>query len=190
MQGRRDRPPLHLGPVLRGSKCTLRPPRKEELSIYQRWFEDPEVIRFLPGIGPFSDSQEEEWFKRVSENPNEVAWAIEVDGRVVGTTGIHGIDWRNGHGETGIAIGDKSMWRKGIATEAMALRTAFCFRELNLHKIRCRAYMENEASKRALQKAGYRQSGIQREEMYREGGWHDIWTGEVLREDWEKSQRA
>ena len=47
------------------------------------------------------------------------------------------------------------MWRKGIASEAMTLRTAFCFRELNLHKIRTRVYMENEASKRALMKAGY-----------------------------------
>jgi len=71
----------------------------------------------------------------------------------------------------------------------MALRTAFCYRELNLHKIRTRAFMENEASKRALQKAGYRQSGTQHEEMYRDGRWHDIWMGEVMRADWEKAQQ-
>jgi RimJ/RimL family protein N-acetyltransferase len=70
----------------------------------------------------------------------------------------------------------------------MALRTAFCFRELNLHKIRTRAFMENEGSKRALQKAGYRESGIQREEMFRDGRFRDIWMGEVLREDWERAQ--
>jgi RimJ/RimL family protein N-acetyltransferase len=177
------------GPVIRGEKCILRPPRKEDLSTIQRWFEDPEVIRFSPGIGPMSDSQEEEWFKRVGEDPNAVQWVIEVDGRPVGVTGIGGINWRHGNGETGINIGDKSLWRKGIATEAIALRTAFCFRELNLHKIKTRAFVENEASKRALQKAGYRESGIQREEMYKDGGWHDIWMGEVLREEWEKGQK-
>jgi len=179
-----------LGPVIRGEKCILRPPRKEDLSIIQRWFEDPEVIRFTPGIGPMSDSQEEEWFKRVGEDANAVQWVIEVDGKLVGVTGIGGINWRHGNGETGIVIGDKSLWRKGIATEAMALRMAFCFRELNLHKIKTRAFMENEASKRALQKAGYRESGIQREEMYKDGGWHDIWMGEVMREDWEKAQKT
>ena len=177
------------GPVLRGEKCVLRPPRKEDLTTYQRWFEDTETLRFLPGLGPLSDSQEEEWFKRTGEDPNGVAWAIEVDGRVVGTTGIHGIDHRHGHGETGLVIGDKSMWRKGIASEAMALRTAFCFRELNLHKIRTRAFMENKASIRALEKAGYRQSGVLRHEFYRDGRWHDVWMGEVLREDWERVQR-
>jgi RimJ/RimL family protein N-acetyltransferase len=176
------------GPVLRGVKCTLRPPRKDELSIYQRWFEDPEVIYFTPRAGPFSDAEEEEWFDRVGKDPNAVQWVIEVDGKPVGFTGIGGINWRHSNGETGIAIGDKSLWRKGIASEAMMLRTAFCFRELNLHKIRTRAYLENEASKRALQKAGYRESGIQREEMYRDGRFRDIWMGEVLREDWERAQ--
>jgi RimJ/RimL family protein N-acetyltransferase len=49
--------------------------------------------------------------------------------------------------------------------------------------------MENEGSKRALQKAGYRQSGVLREEFYRDGRWHDVWMGEVLRDDWERVQK-
>ena len=80
------------------------------------------------------------------------------------------------------------MWGKGVASEAMALRTRFAFRELNLHKVRSRAFMDNEASKRALQKAGYREVGILREEFYRDGRWHDVWMSEVLRADWEKDQ--
>jgi RimJ/RimL family protein N-acetyltransferase len=38
-------------------------------------------------------------------------------------------------------------------------------------------------------KAGYAQSGVQREEAFRDGRYHDIWCGEVLREDWERAQR-
>ena len=147
-----------------------------------------DVLRFTPRAGPLSDAKEEEWFNRVGEDPNAVQWVIEVDGKPVGFTGIDGINWRHSNGETGIAIGDKSLWRKGIASEAIHLRTAFCFRELNLHKIRTRVFMENEASKRALQKSGYRESGVQREEMYRDGRFRDIWMGEVLREDWERAQ--
>jgi RimJ/RimL family protein N-acetyltransferase len=176
------------GPTLRGEKCTLRAPRKEELTTYRRWFEDPDVVRFTPSIGPLSESGEEDWYKRIGEDANAVQWVIEVDGKPVGFTGIGGINWRHRNGETALAIGDKSLWHKGIASEAMMLRTAFCFRELNLHKIRTRAFMENEASKRALQNAGYRETGIQREEFYREGRWHDCWMAEVVREDWERSQ--
>jgi RimJ/RimL family protein N-acetyltransferase len=178
------------GPVLRGEKCTLRPLRKDELSIYQGWFEDVEVIYFTPNVGPLSDAKEEEWFNRVGEDPNSVEWVIEVDGKPVGFTGIAGISWRHGNGETGLVIGDKAMWRRGIASEAMALRTAYCFRELNLHKLRTRAFMENEPSKRALQKAGYRQAGILRQEFFRDGRWRDVWMGEVLRDDWERAQQS
>jgi RimJ/RimL family protein N-acetyltransferase len=177
------------GPVLRGKKCTLRPLRKDELSIYQSWFEDVDVIYFTPNVGPLSDAKEEEWFNRVGEDPNSVEWVIEVEGKPVGFTGIAGISWRHGNGETGLVIGDKSLWRKGIASEAMALRTAFCFRELNLHKLRTRAFMENEPSKRALQKAGYREAGILRGEFFRDGRWRDVWMGEVQREDWERNQQ-
>ena len=45
-----------------------------------------------------------------------------------------------------------------------------------------------KASIRALEKAGYRQSGVMRQEFFRDGRWHDVWMGEVLREDWERAQ--
>jgi RimJ/RimL family protein N-acetyltransferase len=174
------------GPTLRGDKCTLRPPRSEEAQTYIDWFADPEVFRYTLQVGPLSLWQEEDFIKRMAEEKNAISWVIEVDGRPVGWTGVGGINWRNGNGESGIVIGDKTVWRRGVATEAIALRTAFCFRELNLHKIRTRVYMENEASKRALRKSGYRESGIQREEAFREGRWRDIWCAEVLRADWER----
>lgn len=175
-----------LGPILRGEKCILRPPRKEEFAEMAKWFEDPEVIRYTLQLGPPSEGLQEERFRQQVESPDNVAWAVEVEGRPVGHTGIWGINWRYGHGETGIVIGDKSLWRKGIATEAMALRTRFGFQELHLHKIKTRAFVENEASIRALKKAGYHECGIQRKEVFRDGRWHDIWMGEVLREEWER----
>jgi RimJ/RimL family protein N-acetyltransferase len=176
------------GPVLRGSKCVLRPPRKEELATYISWFADPDVIRYTFAVGPFSLSQEEDWFKKRAEDPDGVVWTIEVDGKAVGFTGIDGINWRYGNGETGTVIGVKALWRQGIASEAMAMRTRFAFHELGMHKLRTRVFMGNESSRRVLEKSGYRQSGVQREEAFRDGRWHDIWCGEVLREEWEKAQ--
>ena len=40
--------------------------------------------------------------------------------------------------------------------------------------------------KRALLAAGYREIGIRRQEHFRDGAWHDVWLGELLREDWER----
>ena len=70
----------------------------------------------------------------------------------------------------------------------MQLRTRYAFRELNLHKLMTEVDAENEASRKALERNGYRTVGVRREETFREGKWHDRWLGEVLRADWEKTQ--
>ncbi len=90
------------------------------------------------------------------------------------------------HGTTGIVIGVKSEWGKGRASEAMQLRTDYAFRQLNLHKLTSGAFADNEPSRRALQRAGYREVGIEREHFFREGRWHDHWICEVVRADWER----
>jgi hypothetical protein len=71
----------------------------------------------------------------------------------------------------------------------MTLRTEYAFRHLNLHKLKSGAIMDNEPSKRALQRAGYRQVGVEREESWRDGRWRDHWLCEVLRDDWEREHR-
>jgi hypothetical protein len=42
------------GPTLRGQKCTLRPPRKEEAQTYIDWFADPRSFRYMLQVGPMS----------------------------------------------------------------------------------------------------------------------------------------
>jgi ribosomal-protein-alanine N-acetyltransferase len=174
------------GPILRGINITLRPPIDGDAGRFIEWFADPEVTRYIAQRFPVSLQEEEAFLKRIGESPNDVWWAIEAEGRTIGATGIHGIDWISSHATTGTVIGDKTCWRKGYGSEAMALRTEYAFRQLNLHKLKSGAIMDNEPSKRALHKAGYREVGIQREESWRDGEWRDHWLCEVLRADWEK----
>ena len=83
-------------------------------------------------------------------------------------------------------IGDKSEWRRGYASEAMRLRTDYAFMELGLRKVWTGVWLPNAGSRRALEKAGYRQCGLMRRHVFVDGQWHDVWLAEVLREDWER----
>ena len=178
------------GPVLRGERVTLRPGREDDAEHFVRWFADMEVTRFLARRMAITLEDEKEFLKKVGESKDDVWWVIEAENKPIGAVGIHGISWLDANGSTGIVIGEKDCWNKGYATDAMRLRTRYAFRELNLHKLKTQAYMENEGSRRALQKTGYTQAGIQRQEFYKDGRWHDVWEGELLREDWEKAQPA
>lgn len=173
------------GPVLQGSRVTLRPPDDSDPPRYVEWFADMEATRYLGVRSAMALFQEEEFFKQVGESKTDVLWTIEAEGRAIGVTGIHGIDWQNSHAMTGTNIGDKTAWRKGYGSETMALRTEYAFRWLNLHKLTSSALDDNAPSKRALVNAGYREIGKHLEHIYRDGRWHDLWLCEVLRSDWE-----
>ena len=176
------------GPLLRGDHVTLRPADDIDPPRFVPWFADMEVTRYLGRRTAVALYYEVDTLKKFGESDNAVFWMIEADGETIGATGIHAIDWINAHATTGIVIGAKEHWRKGYATEAMRLRTRYAFRELNLHKLMTEVFVPNEASRRALEKNGYRTIGISREHFFTGGRWQDVWHGEVLREDWERAQ--
>ena len=175
------------GPVLRGDKVTLRPADDADPPLFVNWFSDMEVTRFLGRRSGVALFQEVDFFKGAGEDKRTVMWVIEAEGEAIGATGIHNIDWQDAHATTGIVIGKKDAWGKGYASEAMALRTRYAFRELNLRKLMTEVFAENAASRKALEKSGYRTVGVHREHFFRAGKWHDVWIGEVLRSDWEKA---
>jgi len=176
------------GPVIQGKLVLLRPPRVDDAALMITWFDDMEATRFLLLRHPPSLEFEKEWIDRVARDPDGVQWVVEHDGRVVGTTGIVGIDWKNAFGTTGTFIGDRSVWGKGLGRELMQLRTHYAFTQLPLRKLKSGYLDGNEASARAQAAAGYREVGRWHKDRWVDGGWRDHVLTEVLREDWEKAQ--
>src|SRR6266567_2992821 len=133
------------GPALRGQLTLMRPPRLEEAAAMSAWFEDLEVTatilrRFPPGL-----AEEEDWVRKAATDQSSINWAVEHEGRLVGSTGIYQIDWINGHGTTGTAIGDKSVWGRGIASEVIRMRTRYLFTETTLRRLRS-GYLEGNVA--------------------------------------------
>lgn len=178
------------GPRLQGARVTLGPPPSTCIDDYLRWFADPVITRYLQLRNPPSREQEEEFVRRMAAVSTDVFWAILLGERHIGSIGIHSIDWRNRTAQTGIVIGEPDCWGHGYATEAMRLRTGYAFDELGLETLTTEVYAPNEASRRALQRAGYREVGWLRRHIYMEGEFRDVWIGEVLREEWRAAAEA
>ena len=102
---------------------------------------------------------------------------------------VDGIDWIRREGESYIIIGEHGLHGRGIASEAVRLRTQFAFRELNLHRVYNWIVYDNIGSRKANEKIGYREQGripgVFRRGLRR----HDLWLGEILRSDWERDHR-
>jgi len=142
---------------------------------------EPEATRFW-GIRTTSrrDERLDEHFKKNANSPTSIAWSIWYGEEHVGFTGIFDIDWITRDAESGIFIGRSDLYGRGIASEAVRLRTAFAWQELGLRRVHNWIELRNRGSRRANEKGGYQQMGRYPKSHFRSGQWHDEWLGEVF----------
>ena len=173
------------GPVLTGANgVTLRTPTVDDTKLTARWMLEPETSRFWDGrIMDARDAAFEERHTKNADDPNSVTWTIAYGTEAVGFTGLFDIDWVARDCESGIFIGRSDLYGRGIASEAVRLRTEFAWREMNLHRVHNWISLRNRGSRRANEKAGYKQMGLMRRYGFRSGQWYDDWLGEVFPPD-------
>lgn len=111
-----------------------------------------------------------------SYTAGEYQFAIETiaERRFIGKCGFVKINWKNRLGELAILIGEPQMHGKGYGTDAIQTLCKFGFDELNLHKIKAVVFDFNEAALRCYEKCGFVREGLLKQEIYREGAYHDV----------------
>ena len=113
-----------------------------------------------------------------------VFWTIERQGRPIGHCHIRHIDRSGGHGTAAILIGDKRAQGMGLGVEALALRNAYAFQRLGLDRIEVSVAAKNLASRRLVERSGYRLIGVAKEDAYLDGQKSAVLLFELLRSDW------
>jgi [ribosomal protein S5]-alanine N-acetyltransferase len=180
-----------VNPVLVGKNLYLRPLDREDVAQFLAWLNDRDVTRTTQFFRPITRQLEEEFVSQSGRSEHEIVLGIcTKDDRLIGSTGLHSIDFKNRHAAFGVLIGDKREWGKGFGTEVTALVTGFGFETLGLNKVWLHVHADNTWGIRAYRKAGYRKDGLLRQDEFREGRFIDTLVMSVLREEWEKRPRA
>ena len=173
---------------LKGKRIILRPINKEtDLEKCVIWTNDPEVTNFLSLVYPVDKIAEGEWFDKLSKDKNNVILAIEtLDGKFIGTMGLHGINWINRTATTGALIGEKKYWGKGYGTEAKMLVLNYAFNQLNLRRIKSEVIAYNKRSLNYSLHCGYEIEGRKKQEIYKNGRYWDLIQLGLFKNKWLK----
>ncbi|MFD3157760.1 GNAT family N-acetyltransferase [Haloimpatiens sp. FM7330] len=172
--------------MYRGEKILLRAYKKEDIPLAWKYINDEEVKRYLtPGI-PFPLTLEEEykWFEGISSSSNNsYSFAIETlqEGKYIGGCGVNRVDWKNSIADIGIFIGNGEFREKGYGTDAVKALIKFIFNEMNLNKIKLNVYSFNKRAIKCYEKCGFKVEGTLRQEIFREGKYHDEYIMSILR---------
>ena len=110
---------------------------------------------------PYTDESAEWWINMVSENDGKTGvWrVIYADDRLVGNISVEqGADVYRRDGEIGYLLLTE-YWSKGIMTEAAKQICRIAFEKLDIIRITGVYYEPNIASKRVLEKTGFKHEG-------------------------------
>jgi RimJ/RimL family protein N-acetyltransferase len=151
--------------VVRTPRLVLRPFREDDVEAVHTACQDPEIGRWIPSVGlSYTRADAIAWVTR--EAPGERAAgtaltaAIEVDGRLVGSTGVHRIGQHPLGPEVGYWIARDARGH-GYAQEAAHAMAEWAI-GLGAPRVYLVADVGNPGSQQVARKAGFRQEGVLR----------------------------
>jgi [ribosomal protein S5]-alanine N-acetyltransferase len=174
-------------PILSTRRLRLRQFRDADAEAMHRCFANPEAMRFWNHpIHTKRIETERAVHRFIDCTPSYYRfWAVadtKTD-RCFGMVNYHDGHIRNKRVAIGYII-DPARHQKGIATEAVSAMLDFCFGELHLHRVQAFIQPDNTASRKLVEKLGFRSEGILRDNLRVGEAWRDEMLFALLEKDW------
>ena len=174
--------------TIEGKRVALGPLRRDLLPLYQRWMNDPAVVRTVwASLRPLLLEDEQQWYDQKIGATDTVLFQIYIrDGwRPIGNAGLLELEHQHGVAEFGILIGEKDCWDQGYGTEATRLILDYAFNVLGLHNVMLSVYDYNRRGVRAYEKAGFKVIGRRRQALRLGHERHDVIFMDALATEFE-----
>lgn len=117
---------------------------------------------------PFTTEGHKKWMKNMIETGQAVQFIIweQSTSKKIGSVYLRDIDHKNKKAEFGIFIGEKECCGKGYGREAAEIITEYAFSVLCLNKVFLRVLSYNERAYRSYLRAGFKQEGFFKADVY------------------------
>jgi len=157
-------------PVLCTERLVLRELRDQDAPAAFRMFSDPEVMRY---VGKDVNVDIAETLAFLQKNRDQfparsgVHWAITLrdDDQLIGSCGHWRLMKEHRRSEIGYDL-LRSHWGRGFMAEALHAILTFGFSRMGLHSVEAQIDPANRRSQEVLQRVGFQQDGLLRENFY------------------------
>ncbi len=165
----------------------LRPATPADASALHAWRAESSVRRHQPlQNASVSDLRSDLARQRPGDlyrsRGDRYQWIVVADGRPVGWVTLAVTSWEQGIAEVGYALTSGAQGR-GVMTQALSLLLADLFGQTAIERLEARCSVDNEASRRVLEKVGFTCEGLLRGYFSLDGRRVDNHLFAVLRSD-------
>lgn len=170
-------------PDLLGAPLTLRPVRVSDARLWREirvrnasWLRpwepsNPETPLTRSSIGPYVSMVRT--MRKEARQGLALPWVVTYGDKFAGQLTVGSITWGSSRtGTVGYWI-DEAYAGHGIIPTALAMAVDHCFRVVGLHRLEASIRPENAASRRVVEKLGFREEGIRVRQLHINGQWRD-----------------
>jgi ribosomal-protein-alanine N-acetyltransferase len=164
--------PVSLRPVRVKDAAAWRDTRVRNAAWLRPWEPtNPETPLYRSSLGPYVSMART--MRREARQGLTVPWVVTFGGRFVGQLTVGSIVWGSARSaQVGYWI-DEAYAGRGITPTSLAMATDHCFFVIGLHRIEATIRPENHASRRVVEKLGFREEGLRRRSLHIDGAWRD-----------------
>lgn len=167
---------------LTGDTIELKTLTEKDVEIVQRLLNDPQIRQPTDRYAPAYKSRVNQWISSRGED-DEINLLIYSGENPVGLINLFSIDDVFGLAEVGFGIIPEH-WGNGYASDGLRTLCSYAFEERGLHKVYGNAFATNAGSQRVMEKVGFQEEGILREEAIEDGRRVDMHRYGLLAEEW------
>jgi ribosomal-protein-alanine N-acetyltransferase len=164
--------PIGLRPLRIRDAATWRDMRVRNAEWLRPWEPtNPETPLFRSGLGPYMGMVHT--MRREARQGLALPWVVTYQGAFAGQLTVGAVVWGSARSaQIGYWI-DRLVAGRGVMPTAVAMAVDHCFFTVGLHRVEANIRPENTASRRVVEKLGFREEGIRRRQLHIDGAWRD-----------------
>jgi [ribosomal protein S5]-alanine N-acetyltransferase len=164
--------PVGLRPVRVKDAAVWRDTRVRNAGWLRAWEPtNPETPLYRSSLGPYVSMART--MRREARQGLTVPWVVTYGGSFAGQLTVGSIVWGSARSaQVGYWI-DEAFAGRGITPTALAMAMDHCFFVIGLHRVEATIRPENHASRRVVEKLGFREEGLRRRSLHIDGAWRD-----------------
>jgi [ribosomal protein S5]-alanine N-acetyltransferase len=168
---------------LLGAPVALRPVRVADARVWREvrvrnapWLRpweptNPETPLHRSSLGPYVSMVRT--MRREARLGQALPWVVAYNGQFAGQLTVGSIVWGSSRsGQVGYWV-DEQLAGRGIIPTALAMAVDHCFFVVGLHRVEASIRPENTASRRVVEKLGFREEGVRVRQLHINGAWRD-----------------
>jgi [ribosomal protein S5]-alanine N-acetyltransferase len=164
--------PVSLRPVRVKDAAVWRDIRVRNAAWLRAWEPtNPETPLYRSSLGPYVSMART--MRREARQGLTVPWVVTYGGHFAGQLTVGSVVWGSARSaQVGYWI-DEAYAGRGIIPTALAMAMDHCFFVIGLHRVEATIRPENHASRRVVEKLGFREEGLRRRSLHIDGAWRD-----------------